>query len=102
MERRLGAILAADIVGYGHLMEADEAGTPTALKARRTLLIYFLCARLARPIESVSQELKSIEGLSFSGPSMRRSRIKEIAQLQSAAALLRSSLQSFSSFVPLD
>jgi adenylate cyclase len=37
MERRLGAILAADVVGYGHLMEADEAGTPTALKARRRL-----------------------------------------------------------------
>src|SRR6267143_2102264 len=33
---------------------------------------------------------------------MHRSRIKEIALLQSSAALLRSSLQSFSSFVPLD
>ena len=33
---------------------------------------------------------------------MRRSGIGEIAQLQSAAALLRNSLQSFASFVPLD
>ena len=34
MECRLAAILAADIVGYGRLMEADEVGTLTALKAR--------------------------------------------------------------------
>jgi adenylate cyclase len=33
MERRLAAILAVDIVGYSRLMEQDEAGTLTALKA---------------------------------------------------------------------
>jgi adenylate cyclase len=33
--RRLAAILAADVVGYSRLMEQDEAGTLTALKARR-------------------------------------------------------------------
>ncbi len=27
MERRLAAILVADVVGYTRLMEADEAGT---------------------------------------------------------------------------
>jgi len=27
MERRLAAILAADVVGYSRLMEQDEAGT---------------------------------------------------------------------------
>src|SRR5262249_41243961 len=32
-ERRLAAILAADVVGYSRLMERDEAGTMTALKA---------------------------------------------------------------------
>jgi adenylate cyclase len=31
MERRLAAILAADVVGYAHLMEADERATLTAL-----------------------------------------------------------------------
>lgn len=35
MERRLVAILAADVVGYTRLMEADEAGTLAVLKARR-------------------------------------------------------------------
>ena len=72
------------------------------LTAVEFVLIYFLCSRLARPIESVSQDLKSVEGLSFDSAPARRSQIKEIAQLQSAAALLRNSLQSFSSFVPLD
>lgn len=35
MERRLVAILATDVVGYSRLMGKDEAGTLTALKARR-------------------------------------------------------------------
>ncbi len=34
-ERRLVAILAADIVGYSRLVEADEAGTLAAIKALR-------------------------------------------------------------------
>lgn len=33
--RRLAAILAADVVGYSRLMEADETGTLAVLKARR-------------------------------------------------------------------
>ncbi|CAN5393851.1 hypothetical protein BH10PSE7_BH10PSE7_19480 [soil metagenome] len=39
MERRLAAILAADVVGYSRLMGADEAGTLAALKAHRAELI---------------------------------------------------------------
>jgi class 3 adenylate cyclase len=35
VERRLAAILAADVVGYSRLMAADEAGTLAALKAHR-------------------------------------------------------------------
>src|SRR5262244_614383 len=35
MERRLAAILAADVVGYSRLMERDEASTLASLKARR-------------------------------------------------------------------
>src|SRR5499433_4386941 len=34
-QRRLAAILAADVVGYSRLMEQDEAGTLAALKERR-------------------------------------------------------------------
>ncbi len=39
MERRLTAILAADVVGYSRLMELDEVGTLAALKAHREELI---------------------------------------------------------------
>ena len=39
VERRLAAILAADMVGYSRLMEADETGTLAALKAHRAELI---------------------------------------------------------------
>ena len=35
MERRLAAILAADVVGYSRLMEQDEAGTFMRLRAHR-------------------------------------------------------------------
>ena len=36
MERRLTAILAADVVGFGRLMGADETGTLATLNAHRT------------------------------------------------------------------
>jgi adenylate cyclase len=39
VERRLAAILAADVVGYSRLMERDEAGTLERLKAHRKELI---------------------------------------------------------------
>ena len=39
MERRLAAILAADVVGYSRLMGVDEAGTLAALKAHRKELL---------------------------------------------------------------
>ena len=39
MERRLAAILAADVVGYSRLMGKDEAATLAALKADRAELI---------------------------------------------------------------
>ncbi|MGA7275459.1 MAG: adenylate/guanylate cyclase domain-containing protein [Candidatus Udaeobacter sp.] len=39
MERRLTAILAADVVGYSRLMGADEAGTLATLKEIRSELI---------------------------------------------------------------
>ena len=35
VERRLAAVLAADVAGYSRLMGADELGTLTALKAGR-------------------------------------------------------------------
>jgi TolB-like protein/class 3 adenylate cyclase len=45
VERRLAAIMAADVVGYSRLMEADEAGTHARLKALRQELIEPAIAR---------------------------------------------------------
>jgi TolB-like protein/class 3 adenylate cyclase/cytochrome c-type biogenesis protein CcmH/NrfG len=45
VERRLAAILAADVVGYSRLIEADEAGTLATLKARRKQVLEPLLAR---------------------------------------------------------
>lgn len=73
-----------------------------ALSAAELLLIYFVSRRLSQPIESISRELSSVEALSFDQPTSRPSSVREIAQLQSAAALLRNSLQSFCSFAPVD
>src|SRR6201988_2798992 len=39
VQRRLAAILAADVVGYSRLMERDEAGTLATLKSRRTEIL---------------------------------------------------------------
>ena len=44
-QRRLAAILAADVVGYSRLMEADEAGTLATLKARRREVLEPIVAR---------------------------------------------------------
>src|SRR5262245_8893862 len=44
-KRRLAAILAADVVGYSRLMEADEVGTLAALKARRRDVLAPLVAK---------------------------------------------------------
>jgi TolB-like protein/predicted Zn-dependent protease len=45
VQRRLAAILAADVVGYSRLMEQDEAGVLTALKSRRKEVLEPLVAR---------------------------------------------------------
>jgi class 3 adenylate cyclase/ABC-type nitrate/sulfonate/bicarbonate transport system substrate-binding protein len=64
--------------------------------------IYFASSRLSRPVENVSRQLQAIESLDFDTPARPPSNIQEIARLESAASLLRTSLKSFSSFVPLD
>jgi class 3 adenylate cyclase/ABC-type nitrate/sulfonate/bicarbonate transport system substrate-binding protein len=64
--------------------------------------IYFASSRLSRPVENVSRQLQAIESLNFDAPARPRSHIEEIAKLESAASLLRTSLKSFASFVPLD
>jgi len=44
-QRRLAAILAADVAGYSRMMQADEAGTLTALKSRRSDILQPLVSK---------------------------------------------------------
>jgi TolB-like protein len=44
-QRRLAAILAADVVGYSRLMQLDEAGTLATLKSRRTEVLQPVVSR---------------------------------------------------------
>jgi adenylate cyclase len=44
-QRRLTTILAADVVGFSGLMEADEVGTLAALKTRRKVVLEPLVAK---------------------------------------------------------
>src|SRR5262245_60237286 len=45
MQRKLAAILAADVVGYSRLMREDEAGTLESLRARRKNVLEPLVAK---------------------------------------------------------
>src|SRR5262245_58667123 len=45
VQRRLAAILAADVVGYSRLMEREEAATLAGLKARRKEVLEPLVTR---------------------------------------------------------
>jgi class 3 adenylate cyclase len=44
-QRRLAAILGADVVGYSRLMEQDEAGTLAALVGRRKEILQPVVAK---------------------------------------------------------
>ena len=60
-QRRLAAILAADVVGYSRLMERDEAGTLTTLKARRRGVLEPLIAKYEGRIFKVTGDGVMVE-----------------------------------------
>jgi len=59
MERRLAAILAADVVGYSRLMEVDEAGTLGALQAHRREAIDPAIAAYHASFEAAGSDIRS-------------------------------------------
>ncbi|MBV9530404.1 MAG: ABC transporter substrate-binding protein, partial [Bradyrhizobium sp.] len=91
-----------DFVGTLKRTNKQMVALIAALTGIELLLIYFFSRRLSRPIECVSQDLRSIEDLTFSYGVPKPSNIKEIKELQTAVKLFETSLRSFSSFVPLD
>lgn len=91
-----------DFVGQLRATNQKIILTIVALIVIEMGLIFALARRLTRPLERVMQELEAIEDLSFEKRASRSSKIREIAQLQTATNLLRNSLQSFSSFAPVE
>jgi class 3 adenylate cyclase len=61
VQRRLAAILAADVVGYSRLMERDEAGTLAALKSRRKEVLEPLVARNAGRVFKIAGDGALVE-----------------------------------------
>jgi class 3 adenylate cyclase len=61
MERRLAAILAADVVGYSRLMEEDEAETLAALKERRKQVLEPLVANYKGRVFKVAGDAVLVE-----------------------------------------
>ena len=60
VERRLAAILAADVAGYSRLMEEDEEGTHAALTAlRRELTDLKIKEHRGRIVDRKSTRLNS-------------------------------------------
>src|SRR5262245_17611232 len=60
-QRRLTTILAADVVAYSRLMERDEAGTLSALKARRSTVLEPLVAKYRGRIFKVAGDGALVE-----------------------------------------
>ena len=60
-QRRLAAILAADVVGYSRLMETDEVGTLAALRALRKETLEPLVAQYQGRVFKIAGDAVLIE-----------------------------------------
>jgi hypothetical protein len=63
VERRLAAILAADVVGYSRLMGADEAGTAKLVRERREVATPILEKRPVPPPKQDRERMLQAEDL---------------------------------------
>jgi adenylate cyclase len=68
MERRLAAILAADVVGYSRLIRADEEGTLAALKL--VLLVEF--ASVVEAVRAAAEMQQALAECNATQPQDRR------------------------------
>ena len=115
IQRRLVAILAADVAGYSRLMETDEAGTLAALKSRRKNVLDPLVAKhqgrifktagdgvlveFASAVNAVQCAVDLQQGMTAANanePYRRRRRTKPLMEAAAlVAAMRRSPLQRF-------
>lgn len=86
VERRLAAILVADVAGYSRLMGADETGTLRALKAhRRELVVPLIGAHRGRVVKTMGDgilvEFTSAVDAVACGVAMQRGMVKRNAEI---------------------
>src|SRR5437879_13109726 len=66
MQRRLAAIVCADVAGYSRMMGADEAGTHAAFKAHRSAIYPIILNHGGRVVKNTGDgfllEIPSIVG----------------------------------------
>ena len=60
VDKRLAAILAADVAGYSRLMEADERATVTTLDASRTVFRDHAAAHGGRIVDSAGDSVLAV------------------------------------------
>ncbi len=91
-----------DFVGSLKAVNRQMVVLITVLTVLELVLIYAFSRRISRPIESVSRQLMSMETFSLEDPPDReyKTKIREIAELQGAAARVRASLRSFARYAP--
>ena len=87
VQRRLAAILAADVVGYSRLMEADEEGTLARMKTLRKDVIEPKIANHGGRIFKTTGDGFLAE---FGFPQTRRTSIPRINPISSDTALATS------------
>jgi hypothetical protein len=92
VDRRLAAILAADVVGYSRLMEADEAGTARLLRDHRSVADALVTEHGGRIVKTtrrrrhppqrpaVRQHGRKPRGRVDSGPSPNRARTPRLGR----------------------
>ena len=80
VQRRLAAILAADVVGYSRLVEADEEATVRTLSTYREIIEGLIAThQFARPVEAVrcaADIQRELEAHNVDLPEDRRMRLR--------------------------
>jgi class 3 adenylate cyclase len=85
VERRLAAILAADVAGYSRLMGADEAGTARALREHRAAADPLIAHHGGRIVKTTGDGVL-IELDSVVGAVQRAVRLQELAAERNAGS----------------
>src|SRR5438093_13068956 len=89
MERRLTAILAADVVGYSRLMGNDEAGTLTQLKEIRQAVVDAKIAEHRGRIVKLTGDGVLVEFRSDENAVSRTTEIQSVMQAQASENAIR-------------